>query len=118
MDRLFSSAEKSLGVPLTRDAKDTLHAAFAGYVSRSPELIMRYANDPTLIDEFWNALSSSLIDPVRRNAAATVQTTTAQRSFPRDTPSGAVRATPAPKPADLDERVANAWASYQSHTKK
>ncbi len=116
MDRLFDHAEKSVGTPLTDEGKRALHAAFVGFVQSSPELTARYAQDPTLVDEYWKALSSSLIDPVRRTAATTVAGRAAG-AIPQDTPGGAPRATPVPQPANLDERAASAWALYQQTAK-
>jgi len=116
MDRLFEHASASLGGSITEEAKRVLHAAFSGFVSSSPEMTQRYANDPTLVDEFWQAFSSSFIDPSRR--AATAQTV--QRvpgAIPQDTPGGAPRATLGPQPSNLDERAAQAWAQYQSQTR-
>jgi len=113
MDRLFSHAAESLGAPLTDEGKRALHASFTGFVQSSPELTERYANDPTLVEDFWKAFSSSFIDPVRRTATATVAGRAVQgMGIPQDTPSGAPRATPAPQPANLDERAANAWVQY------
>lgn len=112
MDRLFSHAQESLGAALTDEAKRALHSSFVGFVQSSPEMTARYAEDPSLVEDFWKAFSSSFIDPARRAASATVQGR-AGVSVPQDVPGGAPRATPAPKPADLDERAANAWAQYQ-----
>ena len=114
MDRLYEHASTSLGGPLTEDGKRQLHAAFTGYVSSSPELMNRYANDPTMIQEFWNQFTSSFIDPARRAASATVVGRAAAGALPQDTPGGAPRATPAPHPANLDERAAAGWAQYQT----
>lgn len=115
MDRLYSLAEKTLGGNLSDDGRRALHSSFLGYVSSSPDLTERYTSDPTLVDEFWRGFSSSLIDPVRRTATASVQQTAYPRSLPQDTPSGAPRTTPVPQPANVDERLANAWAAYQAH---
>ena len=115
MDRLYSLAEQTLGGNLSDDGRRALHASFLGYVSSSPDLTERYTSDPTLVDEFWRGFSSSLIDPVRRTAAASMQQTAYPRYLPQDTPSGAPRTTPVPQPANLDERLTNAWAAYQAH---
>lgn len=116
MDRLFDHAATSLGGPLNDEAKRVLHSAFTGFVSSSPEMSARYANDPTLVEDFWKAFSSSFVDPVRRTAAATV-VGRAPQALPQDTPSGAPRATPAPQHSNLDERAAAGWAQYQSTAK-
>jgi len=116
MDRLYEHAQQSLGAPLTEEGKRALHAAFTGYVSSSPDLMARYANDPTLVQEFWNGFTSNFIDPARRAASATVATRAAG-VLPKDTPSGAPQTTPAPKPGNLDERAAQAWAQYQTMQK-
>ena len=113
MDRLYEHASTSLGAPLTEAGKRQLHSAFTGYVSSSPELMSRYASDPTLIQEFWTDFTSSFIDPARRAASATV-VGRAQGALPQDTPSGAPRVGPAPQPANLDERAASGWAQYQT----
>jgi len=116
MDRLFTHASESLGSPLTDEGKRALHSAFTGFVSSSPELTARYANDPTLVDEFWRAFTSSFIDPARRAASATVATRTTA-AIPQDTPGGAPRLPGVPKPANLDERVAQGWAQYEQMKK-
>ena len=116
MDRLFTHASESLGSPLTDEGKRALHSAFTGFVSSSPELTARYANDPTLVDEFWRAFTSSFIDPARRAASATVATRT-NAAIPQDTPGGAPRLPVPPKPANLDERVAQGWAQYEQMKK-
>lgn len=117
MDQLFKHAGDALGIPLTDEGKRVLHAAFTGFVQSSPELGQRYATDPTLVDEFWNAFSSSLIGPARREAATAVVARAGSPALPQDTPGGAPRATPAPQHGNLDERAAAGWAQYQ-HTAK
>lgn len=116
MDRLYEKASSSLGAPLTEEGKHALHASFIGYVQGSPDLLNRYTNDPTLIDEFWRAFTSNFIDPARRAATATVVDRTGA-VLPKDAPSGAPRVMPAPAPANLDERGTNAWAQYQQTAK-
>lgn len=116
MDRLFSKASESLGAPLTDEGKRQLHASFTGYVQSSPELIERYSNDPTLVEDFWKAFTSSFIDPARRAATATVVGRAAAGSaLPQDIPGGVPRTTPAPQPANLDERADQAWALYNQN---
>jgi hypothetical protein len=117
MDSLFKHAQDTVGTPLTDEAKRVLHSSFVGFVQSSPELTARYANDPTIVEDFWKAFSSSFIDPSRRAATATVAGRAAQ-SLPQDTPSGAPRAAAGPQPANLDERAASAWALYQQNTNK
>ena len=117
MDRLFEQASQSLGSPLTNEGKSALHAAFSGFVSSSPELSTRYANDPTLVDEYWKAFSSNFIDPVRRTAGATVVGRVAG-NIPQDTPSGAPRVPGAPKPAGLEERAQLGWTQYQQQANR
>lgn len=117
MGRLFERAQESLGTPLTEEGKRQLHAAFTGYVSSSPELTGRYANDPTLVDDFWKAFTSSFIDPSRRVASAAVVDRTGA-PLPSDTPSGAPRVSALPKLNNMDERAAQGWASYQATAKK
>ena len=112
MDRLFSHAQETLGSALTDEGKRALHASFVGFVQSSPELTERYANDPTLVEDFWKAFSSTFIDPARRSATVSA-VARAPQGIPQDAPSGAPRATPAPKPADMDERVGQAWLQYQ-----
>lgn len=116
MDRLFEHASQSLGAPLTDEGKRALHSAFVGYVSSSPETTARYANDPTLVQDFWKAFTSNFIDPARRVASATV-TGRAAAALPQDTPSGAPQVPGAPKPANLDDRAAQGWALYHSTAK-
>lgn len=111
MDRLFTHAQDSLGAPLTDEGKRQLHAAFSGFVQSSPELSDRYANDPSIVEDFWKQFTSSFIDPVRRTAAAA----TAQRvpgALPQDIGGGAPRVSGAPAPQNLDERVAQGWDMY------
>jgi hypothetical protein len=116
MDRLFEHASQSLGSPLTDEGKRQLHSSFLGFVQSSPELTERYANDPSIVNDFWKVFTSSFIDPVRRSATAGAVGRIAG-AMPQDTAGGAPRATPAPKPADLDERTAQAWAHYQTIAK-
>lgn len=115
VDRLFSAAEASLGTPLSAEGKRVLHSSFTGFVSQSPELIERYANDPTLVEEFVKMFTSSFIDPARRAASATV-VGRAPGALPQDTPGGAPRGTPAPKLED-SQRGDAAWALYQKLAK-
>lgn len=117
MDRLFEHATTTLGAPLTDEAKRTLHGSFLGFVQSSPEMSARYSNDPSIVDDFWKAFSSSFIDPARRVAATTV-TNRAGVVLPQDTPGGAPRMSPVPQPSSLDERAANAWAIYQQNAKQ
>ena len=112
MDRLFDKAQATLGAPLNDKAKEALHTAFMGYVGSSQEMLLRYANDPTLVDEFWNSFASSFIEPVRR-VAATAVAERAAVPVPRDSGSTGVRVTPAPPLQNMDERAAAAWAQYQ-----
>ena len=115
MDKLFDHASQSLGAPLTEEGKRQLHASFVGFVQSSPEMTDRYANDPAIVEEFWKTFTSSFIDPVRRTAAAGIQSRAAGiQNLPQDTPSGAVRVGTPAQPANLDERAAQAWAQYQA----
>jgi hypothetical protein len=115
MDKLFSHASESLGAPLTEEGKRQLHSSFVGFVQSSPELSERYANDPSIVEDFWKVFTSSFIDPVRRTAAAgTVARASLGGGTPQDVPGGAPRATPAVQPKDLDERVGSAWATYNA----
>ena len=112
VDRLFGIAEESLGSPLNDEAKRQLFTSFTGFVQSSPEMSERYANDPTIVEDFWRAFTSSFIDPVRRNAV-TNTVARAPQGLPQDAPGGVPRVTPVPKPANLDERAANAWTQFQ-----
>jgi len=113
MDRVFDLAEKSLGSPLSDEGKRQLHASFIGFVQSSPELSARYANDPTIINDFWTTFSNSFIEPARRVASATVAgRAAAVAGLPQDTPSGAVSTSKAPAFKSLDERANAAWAQY------
>lgn len=119
VDRLFDHASKSMGAPLTDEGKRVLHSAFVGFVQSSPELTERYANDPTIVDDFLKDFTSSFIDPVRRGASAqTMQRANASNTLPQDTPGGAPRATPAPQLKNIDERADAAWALYQQRAKQ
>lgn len=116
MDKLFDRASQSLGGPLNEQAKDVLHNAFSSYVQRSPELMQRYASDPSLIEEFWTAFSSAFIEPTRR-AAATNVANRAVAPIPRDT-TGGLRVTPAPPVQSMDERLNAGWSMYNQTAKK
>lgn len=111
MDRLYTAATTSLG-PLSNEAKQTIGTAFIGYVQSSPERTNRYYSDPGFVDGFWREFSSSVIDPVRRNATVGA-VGRAPGAIPQDSPSGAPHASPTPRPANMDERVNNAWAQFQ-----
>ncbi len=119
MDRLFDVAEKSLGAPLTEEGKRSLHSSFVGFVQSSPELTARYAQDPSLANEWWQSFSSNFIDPVRRASQATVAGRAAVvAGLPQDSPGSGIPPTAAPpKPAGLDERAAQGWALYQQSKK-
>jgi len=120
MDRLYAKAEQSLGGPLSKDGKEALLAAFSGYVASSPTLTERYSKDPTIVDEYWDRFASNLIDPVRRQAAATVeqQTGPLRQALPQDTAPGApVLQSQQPQFKSLDERAAAAWAGYNTGRK-
>lgn len=112
VDRLFNIAEESMGGPLNDEAKRQLFTSFTGFVQSSPEMQERYANDPTIVEDFWRAFTSSFIDPVRRNAV-TNTVGRAPQALPQDAPSGAPRISPVPKPQSLDERASIAWQSFQ-----
>lgn len=116
MDRLFAKAEAAYGAPLTDGAKRALHSAFTGFVSSSPELTARYAQDPTIVDDFFADFTSSFIDPARRVATAGAAAR-AGSAIPQDTPAGAPPISTGPKPANLDERVAAGWALYNQNKK-
>jgi hypothetical protein len=115
MDRLFTHASESLGSPLTEEGKRQLHSSFVGFVQSSPELTERYSNDPTIVEDFWKAFTSSFIDPVRRTASATVQGRVASAIVPQDRPGAPAPVSSGPKPANLDERANQAWALYQQN---
>jgi len=112
MGELFSLAEETLGTQLNDEARSYLHANFIGYVQSSPEAYQRYQGDPNFVKDYWKAYTSNFVDPVRRTSVAAVPQR-AQVPVPQDTPSGAVRTgAPAPKPANLDDRVARAWTAF------
>jgi len=117
VNRLFKSAETVLGSPLTEEGKAVLHQSFVGFVQSSPEMLTRYADDPTIADDFVKAFSSNFIDPARRSATASVQGR-ATTPLPQDTPAGVPRPTPGPQPSNLDERAALGFAQYQQLTNK
>lgn len=119
MDRLFDHASKSLGSPLTEEGKRALHSSFVGFVQSSPELQNRYSSDPSLVEEFWQAFTSSFIDPARRAAGAVVQGRATGVPVPQDRGGAAAPPiAPGPKPANLDERAAIAWAKYQNDARQ
>lgn len=114
VDRIFDKVTEAIGSPLTDEAKGYLHNAFVGFVQSTPERTDRYANDPTLVDEFVRAYTSNFIDPIRRSTGASI-VNRAGAPVPQDGPSGTLRTgTPAPKPQSLDERVAMGWAAYKN----
>lgn len=115
LDRLFSKASEVYG-PLSEGAKAHLRGSFTDWVSSDPEISERYANDPSVVDDFWKAFSSSFIDPVRRTIAANVQDRVPS-GIPQDTPSGPPRTSPPPQPANLDERVNLAWTQFNKTLK-
>lgn len=118
MDKLFDHASTSLGTPLTEAGKRQLHSSFVGFVQSSPELTERYANDPSIVEDFWKEFTSNFVDPARRVASATVAgRAVAGATTPQDTPGGAPRVAAPPKLADLDERAAAAWAHYNTIAK-
>ena len=116
LDRLYEKVSTTLGAPLNESGKRFLHSALAGAVSGSPELAQRYSSDPSFVDEFAAEFVSNLIDPVRRSAAATVQTQTSPqvRALPQDAPGGVPQITQPAQPKDLDERMKMGWAAYQT----
>lgn len=116
MDRVYNQASEALGGPLSDDGKRALHAAFTGWVQSNPEYGQRYVDDPTLVDEFWKTLSSTLVDPARRNATAQV-VNRVPGALPQDTPAGVPSPAPAPKPANMDERMNAMWAGYNANKK-
>lgn len=109
--QLFEAAESDLGVPLSDEAKRTLHANFVGYVQSSPELTNMYASNPNFAREYWKAFSSSFIDPVRRVSAASA-THRSSVPLPQDTPSAAPRVGQPEKPSSLEDRVNRSWTAY------
>lgn len=116
MDRIYSQASETLGGPLSDEGKRALHAAFTGWVQSVDPDGQRYVNDPSIVDEFWKTLSSTLVDPVRRAATAQV-VNRAPGALPQDTPAGVPMPGPAPKPANMDERMSQAWSSYNAYKK-
>ena len=117
MTRLVEKAQGALGgTALSQAARAHLHAAFSGWVQSSPELVDRYATDPSIVDEFWNAFTSHFIEPARR-AAATSAVGRTNAALPRDSVGSTPRITPAPGPQSIDERLNSAWAQYQATAK-
>jgi len=118
LDRIFKNAEEALGSPLTEEGRRALHAAFAGYIQSNPEYQQRYVDDPTVVDEFWKTLSSTLVDPARRASAVAVASRV-PGALPQDTPAGAPPPSPpAPKPSGLDERAKLAYQMFQAERNK
>lgn len=114
LNRLFDMASKSLGAPVTEDGKRALHMAFSGYVSSSPEMSARYAQDPTVVEEFWNTFESNFVGPARRSAGAQVQQQAGQRMIPQDSPSGLPVVQGPAQPRNLEDRVSQAWAAFNA----
>lgn len=115
-DRLFSKASEAYGSQLSDDGKRFIHNAFVSHVQKTPENYARYQEDPTIVDDFVKELTQGLIDPIRRTASAGIPGR-ASIPLPQDTGSAIPRPAGAPQPKDLDERVANAWAAYQTHAR-
>lgn len=114
MDRLFKHAEDALGAPLTEQGRRQLHSSFVGFVQSSPELTERYAQDPTIVEDFWRDFTSSFIDPVRRTSVGATAARVAGTPTPQDKAgASAPPVTAGPQPKDLDERSQLAWARYQ-----
>lgn len=112
VDKLFSKATESIGAPLSDEGKHLLHSAFVGWVQSTPERQDRYTNDPSIVEDFLKGFGSNFFDPIRRTATAGIPGR-ANVALPQDTPSGAPRVPGAPKPVDLDERVAMGWNAYK-----
>lgn len=114
MDRLFDMAAKDLGAPLTEAGKRALHKAFVGHVQSDEELATRYSQDPTIVEDFWKDFSSNFVDPARRAASAAVATRAAStQALPQDKGGSPPPVSQPPKPKDLDERSATAWARFE-----
>jgi hypothetical protein len=115
MDNLYKHAEDSLGTPLTDEGKRLLHTSFIGFVQQSPEMQNRYAQDPSIVNDFWKAYTSTFIDPARRGSSAAVAGRAAgAASLPQDTPgSGAPPVGGPPAFKNLDERVAAGWEQFK-----
>jgi hypothetical protein len=115
MDRVFELAEKSLGSALNDEGKRHLHSSFVGWVQSSPENSARYANDPTIVNDFWNQFTSTFIDPARRAASAQVAgRAAAVQGLPNNDPSGAVATSQPAKFQSLDDRAAAGWQRYKT----
>lgn len=116
MDKIYSQAEKALGAPLNDEGKRALHSAFTGFVQSSPELTARYAQDPTLADEWFQSFSSAFISPAQRAASATVAgRAAAVQNLPNLTGGAVPPVSQPPKPKDMDERAAQAWTQFQQN---
>lgn len=114
VNTLFTKASEQLGAPLSQEGKEYLHSSFVGWVQANPERANRYANDPSIVDEYLKGFGSSFIDPVRRTATAGIPGR-ANIPLPQDSPSGAPRVPGAPKLENLDERVAAGWAMLNAN---
>lgn len=115
-DRLFSKASELYGGQLNDEGKRFIHKAFVQHVQSSPENYARYQEDPSIVDDFVKEMATGLVDPIRRTASAGLGNR-AGIPLPQDSPGALPRPAGAPQPRDLDERVANAWAAYQSHSR-
>ena len=113
LDRLFGGIKDAIGSDLTDEAKRIAHTSFLGWVSSSPELTARYEQDPTIVDDFVRAYTNSFIDPVRRQATATVAARVPS-ALPQDRPGGVPPIAGLPKTKDLDELANRGWAAYRA----
>lgn len=115
MERLFALAEKSYGQPLSDQQKQRLHGQFSGYVQSSPDVLQRYASDPSLVDEFWQDFENAFVSPVRRSQHAAVQSQAETRPpLPRDTSAVPPGIPAVQQPKDIDQRVQGAWHAFNA----
>lgn len=113
LGQLFSTAEQTLGGPLNDVGRNHLRNAFISYLQSDPQLAMRYAEDPSIVTDFWKEFSSGLIDPVRRTATAQVVQRVPQH-LPQDSAGSGVPMQQGPRPGNMDERAAQAWSILEN----
>lgn len=118
LEHLYSTVEKATGAPLTDEAKQYLHASLLGYVQSSEERANRYATQGrAVVEELARAFIANFVDPLRRSSIAAAADRAA-KALPQDRPAGAPQLAQEPKPKDLDERAARAFAVYDTLRKR
>ena len=117
MGSLYKAAEATYGNPLNDDAKHALGSSFVGYLQSNPDAYEQYQQDPTsVVENFWKAFTDRFISPIQRQQTVNTMNRL-PGNIPQDTPSGAIPVSNPVKPANQDERMAAALASYKANLK-